>query len=123
MRGQIIKVNQRITLRLLVSIDDEQGQPIVTLTAPDVEGYVIGRSDSASTYIPDIDLSHYDAKKRGVSRRHAVLLNYNNVVHVMDLGSMNGTFINGMRLIPYEPQALRNGDKLSFADLNMMILE
>jgi pSer/pThr/pTyr-binding forkhead associated (FHA) protein len=123
MRGQIIKVNQRITLELLASIDDEQGQLIATLPAPDIEGYIIGRSDSASTYIPDVDLSQYDAKKRGVSRRHAVLLNYNNVVHVMDLDSMNGTFINGTRIIPYEPQALRNGDKLAFADLNIIILE
>ena len=86
-----------------------------------MEGYILGRSDLASSYLPDIDLSTFDAKQRGISRRHAVLVNYNDTVYVMDLGSMNGTFINGTRLISHEPHALRIGDRLGLADLNMII--
>lgn len=121
MFGQIIKTSQQMTLHQ--QAQDDGYQVIVSLPAPDIEGYIIGRSDKSSTYLPDIDLSPYEAKKRGVSRRHAVLLNYNNVVHVMDLDSMNGTFINGTRIIPYEPHALRNGDKLTVADFDMIISE
>ncbi len=121
MFGQIIKTNQRLTLHQITQ--DDTHQVIISLSAPDIEGYIIGRSDQSSTYIPDIDLSPYEAKKRGVSRRHAVLLNYNNVVHVMDLDSMNGTFINGTRVIPNEPHALRYGDKLTVADFDMIISE
>lgn len=121
MFGQIIKTNQQVTLHQIVQ--DDVHAVIASFPAPDIEGYIIGRSDKSSTYLPDIDLSQYEAKKRGVSRRHAVLVNYNNVVHVMDLDSMNGTFINGTRIIPYEPHALRNGDKLTVADFDMIISE
>lgn len=121
MLGQIIKVNQHMTLQQILS--DAILQVIASLPTPDVEGYVIGRSDRASSYLPDIDLAPYQAKHLGVSRRHAVLINFNNVVHVMDLGSMNGTFINGTRIVPYEPHALRHGDKLTLADFHMIISE
>ena len=50
-----------------------------------------------------------------------MLVSYNDIVHVMDLGSMNGTFINGTRISAYEPHALRVGDRLGLADLNMVI--
>lgn len=121
MLGQIIKTNQNFILQVVTTPDTETAEKIISLSPPDVEGYILGRSDVASNYVPDVDLSEFDAKKRGISRRHAVLLNYNNVVHVMDLGSMNGTFINGTRLIPFEPHALRVGDRLGLADLNMIV--
>lgn len=121
MLGQILKTNQLIILKIVPIPDAETGELVISLATPEIEGYILGRSDVASSYVPDVDFSQFDAKKRGISRRHAVFLNYNNVVHVMDLGSMNGTFINGTRLIPYEPHVLRIGDRLGIADLNMMI--
>ncbi|MCU0481213.1 MAG: FHA domain-containing protein [Anaerolineae bacterium] len=121
MLGQILKTNQQIILKVVPTPDTEMSELVISLVTPDIEGYILGRSDVASNYIPDVDFSQFDAKKRGISRRHAVLLNYNDVVHVMDLGSMNGTFINGTRLIPFEPHVLRVGDRLGIADLNMMV--
>ena len=36
---------------------------------------------------------------------------------VEDLGSINGTFINGKRLAPYLPEALHDGDQLQLGKL------
>ena len=121
MVGRIIKINQSMVLSVIAPDDVPEAERIITVLAPDVEGYILGRSDTLSSYLPDIDFSAFDAKKRGISRRHAVLVSYNEIVHVMDLGSMNGTFINGTRMSAYEPHALRNGDRLGLGDLNIII--
>lgn len=96
-------------------------QPNLHIESPGSEGYTIGRSDSNSSYIPDIDLAGYSALERGVSRRHAALVRYRGVVHVIDLESVNGTFLNGERLLPDTPYALKAGDQLSLANLNLSI--
>lgn len=88
---------------------------------PNVEGLILGRSDSSSTYLPDIDLSEYAARDKGVSRRHAVLVRYRGMIHIVDLSSVNGTFLNGERLLPDVPYPVKIGDELSLANLNMLI--
>lgn len=47
-----------------------------------------------------------------VSRRHAQFTLSNNQCLVTDLGSANGTFLNGTRLAPNVPTLLNNGDSL-----------
>ena len=47
----------------------------------------------------------------GVSRRHARLLQHEDSYQVEDLGSSNGTFVNGQRLV--SPQLLKAGDQIS----------
>jgi diguanylate cyclase (GGDEF)-like protein len=61
---------------------------------------VIGRSSDADIQITD----------EGVSRRHAKVVQRNDgSVHLVDLGSTNGTFYNGNRV---DVQPLRDGDKI-----------
>lgn len=91
------------------------------LRAPGVEGYVIGRTDPESAYIPDIDLTPHHGLDYGISRRHAALVAYRGVVHVVDLGSMNGTYINGERLSVSNAYPLYEGDRLSIANLDLLI--
>lgn len=93
------------------------------IQAPDVEGYVIGRSDASSSYQPDIDLVNCQALERGVSRRHAVLLRYKGLMHIIDLSSVNGTFINGRRLDPDIPYVLNLGDSLRLGSLNLSLIK
>jgi hypothetical protein len=51
-----------------------------------------------------------------VSRRHAQIENQNGVAVVTDLGSANGSYINGQRMSPSSPVTLRSGDSLRFGD-------
>lgn len=89
--------------------------------APVTEGYVIGRSDEALHYTPDIDLSVYDSRDKGVSRRHAALINYRDVPHIIDLFSANGTYLNGKRLPPDQPYPLGQSNKLRLGTLDVII--
>jgi pSer/pThr/pTyr-binding forkhead associated (FHA) protein len=53
----------------------------------------------------------------GVSRRHASLALENNKLNLWDLGSSNGTFINGTRLTPHQPSPLRDGDEVRLGQM------
>lgn len=67
--------------------------------------------------LPDIDLTPYDALHKGVSRNHLALTRDHDTVVVTDLGSANSTYLNGQRLIPYEPRILRDNDELRLGRL------
>lgn len=77
----------------------------------------LGRLDPTSDVFPEIDLTNDNGLERGVSRRHARILKREGTVVVEDLGSINGTFINGKRLAPYLPEVLHNGDQLQLGKL------
>jgi pSer/pThr/pTyr-binding forkhead associated (FHA) protein len=87
------------------------------IDAPATEGYIIGRSDANSSYRPDIDLVACHALEKGVSRRHAALVRYEGFVHILDLNSVNGTFLNGERLQPDVPYRLNIDDELRLGTL------
>jgi uncharacterized ubiquitin-like protein YukD len=71
---------------------------------------VIGRRDLKQGVSVDIDLSRFDTG-RTVSRRHATVEHRDGYV-VMDLASINGTFLNGKRLAPRMPAKLSSGDEI-----------
>ena len=77
----------------------------------------MGRLDPASDVFPEIDLTEDNGLEKGVSRRHARILKREGTVVVEDLGSINGTFINGKRLAPYLPETLKDGDSLQLGRL------
>jgi hypothetical protein len=82
---------------------------------------ILGRTSPDSAMIPDIDLSEYSAKEAGVSRLHAGLRRQDNTLVIIDLGSMNHTYINGQRLHAHEVRVLHDGDELRLAQLQMRI--
>src|SRR5690349_18226858 len=65
----------------------------------DPNGATIGRDRSASVRLQDLD----------VSRRHAHILMRREMLVLEDLGSRNGTLINGT---PATCRALRSGDQI-----------
>lgn len=75
---------------------------IIELTIPN---FYIGSENSAS----------YVCRERYVSRKHAVILAKNGMHFLMDSGSTNGTFINGIKLTPYKEEMLRSGDIIKLA--------
>lgn len=86
------------------------------------DGFMFGRKDIATGNFPDLDLTPYGAEERGVSRRHAVLrqdANDDEMVMIADLGSANGTYLNGVRLGVNQPRLLRDGDEIRMANLKL----
>ena len=57
----------------------------------------------------------------GVSSRHAQLSWRNGALQLTDLGSTNGTFVNGERLAPHAPRALKVGDRVRFGKLDFTL--
>jgi serine/threonine protein kinase len=70
--------------------------------------FIIGRAHK--NVAPDIDLAPYGGGKAGVSRRHSRLIHQTSGWLAEDLGSTNGTFVNGIKLAPNRPKALTSGD-------------
>lgn len=97
----------------------ESGQ---ILTLADRGEFTLGRVSDAQPIMPDIDLTPYQAYACGVSRLHAVLKRERNQVIVRDLGSSNGTYLNGKRLQPNSDHALNHGDMLFLGKLKLQIL-
>jgi pSer/pThr/pTyr-binding forkhead associated (FHA) protein/outer membrane protein assembly factor BamD (BamD/ComL family) len=63
------------------------------------EGAVIGRSESCAIQLPD----------EAVSSEHTRIYVRDRELHVEDLNSLNGTYVNGRR---YQEKPLKNGDRL-----------
>ena len=77
----------------------------------------LGRSDPAQNIFPEVDLSNDLALESGVSREHACIFARGRTLMVEDLGSTNGTLLNGKRLDPYIPEQLNHGDQLQLGKL------
>jgi pSer/pThr/pTyr-binding forkhead associated (FHA) protein len=82
-----------------------------------MEKIVMGRSDNSSAQKPDLDLTPFGALEKGVSRLHAAIIRTEDTLTLIDMGSSNGTHLNGQRLIPDQPRILRDGDELRLGKL------
>jgi pSer/pThr/pTyr-binding forkhead associated (FHA) protein len=98
-------------------------QSAFQIESPGTQGYIIGRSDESSEYKPDIDLAGYNARDKGVSRRHVALIRYQGVTHVLDLHSVNGTYINGKKLPSDVPHPLHSGDEVRLGNLELTFIQ
>jgi len=103
--------------RIALIVKHIQVQLIVDL----IDTLVIGRYVADNESPPDIDLRPFNAEQMGVSRRHLLMKLDGDTVNVIDNHSSNGTTLNGKRLNPGEPQALRHGDELVLGALKMQI--
>ncbi len=81
----------------------------------------LGRVDAASSVFPEVDLSDDSDVSHGVSRRHARILKQGGMVVIEDMGSINGTYVNGKRLDPYLPEVLNDGDTLQLGKLKIEV--
>lgn len=78
---------------------------------------VLGRADTSSTDQPDLDLTPFGALEKGVSRIHAAVERSEDTLTLVDMGSSNGTHLNGQRLGPDQPRVLRDGDEIRLGKL------
>lgn len=83
------------------------------LPLPAASQALVGRSDPVSKFYPDVDLGPHGALDQGVGRRHARIFVQGGQVMIEDLDSVNGTLVNGQRVLPHQSRALSNGDQIT----------
>jgi len=86
------------------------------------ETFTLGRLSQGQPQGPDIDLTDYNAYMQGVSRVHASINIEKGRVYLTDLGSVNGTRVNGNRLEPHVARPLQNGDIVILGKLKLQTI-
>ncbi|MCM3632624.1 FHA domain-containing protein [Paenibacillus camelliae] len=66
---------------------------------------------------------HYQEVAKGVSRVHLELERNQGKLQVKDVGSRNGTYLNGQLMVAYKAYSLQAGDKLQLASTEGPIYE
>ncbi len=84
--------------------------------------FTLGRVTEGQPILPDIDLTPFEAYSRGVSRLHSALKIVNKRVVIVDLGSSNGTRVNGQKIVPNVDFPLNNGDVIALGRLRIQVL-
>ena len=80
---------------------------------------LIGRYDSVTGMSPEIDLSNED-QSRNISRRHARLVLKDGKPYIAEeIGTMNGTFLNGQKLANGVLTPIKDGDELTLCRLSL----
>jgi FHA domain len=82
---------------------------------------IMGRRDPNTGGMPDVDLTSYAGYRMGVSRRHAAIRLQDSQLNVSDLGSSNGTFLNGTRLSAHRPYQVRDGDEIRLGQMVLRV--
>jgi serine/threonine protein kinase len=75
----------------------------------DLDLCTIGRQGEQKKVATDIDVTALDTGKLA-SRCHAMVQLRDETFYISDLGSTNGTYVNGEKIKPQEPRALKAGD-------------
>jgi hypothetical protein len=84
--------------------------------------FLVGRPDPVTGINPELNLGPVDSG-RSLSRRHAKLLWQGGQWFLReDVGTTNGTFVNGTRIVTGVPVALKIGDKLRFGSIELEVV-
>ena len=90
-------------------IEPKSGMEFFLAEGPET---LIGRRDPVTGINPDIDLTPVDTQ-RSISRRHAKIHRRAGKFFLAEeIGTMNGTFVNGVRLETGVPSEIRIGDEI-----------
>ncbi len=80
---------------------------------------LIGRYDSVTGMKPDVDLTGED-QSRNVSRRHArIVIKDGKYFVAEEIGTMNGTFLNGKKLANGVLTPIKDGDEFTLCRLSL----
>ena len=103
-------------MKVILQLQPELSK-VVILPNQLMSPYTLGRRDSMNGKSPSLDLDGYGGYRKGVSRTHATFNLNPNGLFIIDLGSANGTFINGRRIPTQTPHPLYHEDKLELGQL------
>jgi multimeric flavodoxin WrbA len=94
-----------------------------SLPLPQKQEVLIGRVKPEVTPVPDIDLVPHGGDQTGVSRHHARMSQGLDGWMLEDLNSTNGTFLNGVQVLPGRQARVRTGDIVRFGTLTLIFYE
>ncbi len=103
-----------------ISLKILENGPVLLLNEGDE--YTLGRVSGDQPILPDIDLTPYHAYEEGVSRLHATIKITQQMITITDLGSANGTRINGKKIPAHTPVPLQNGDVLTLGKFKLQVV-
>ena len=84
--------------------------------------YSLGRVAEGQPILPDIDLSEFEAYAQGVSRLHSSIKIGVQRIAIMDLGSSNGTRVNGQKIVPHVEYPVKHGDIIALGKLKVILV-
>jgi hypothetical protein len=102
---------------LILENGRKQSVPL-SRTAP----ILVGRADPDAGHWPQFDLSDDGGLEKGVSRQHAILQAADGNAQLIDCGSANGTWIEGIRLEPDKPYPLFFSSHARFGMMDVHIV-
>ncbi len=83
---------------------------------------IIGRRHASDIEPVDLDLTSYGEVALSVSRQHARLAVIEQQLYIVDLGSTNGTFIDGERLPAYQPIIVKPEQTVTLGRVDMTVV-
>lgn len=104
----------RITLHFLST-----GQ---ILDLPEGDEYSLGRVGDNPPNNIDVDLTPFKGLEWGISRNHAKFVITDKGVELIDLGSLNGTVVEGNKLEPNLPHIIEHGTTIKLGKLKIQVL-
>ncbi|SRR5258708_24435366 len=122
---------QGVDVLVAPNLDLDEAQPTTPicfeingqqLTLPLNASLVIGRvSAQPDDSCPDVALNAFRAAEQGVSRQHLRITRKGEIVYVSDLGSTNGTCLNGRPLPRNRYRIVNSGDELQLGALKLIV--
>ena len=125
-RGMEVDLSQTIPKKLLENstfiLYSTEREEVIEI--PEQNEFTIGRFVEGQVITPDVDLNNYDAYDMGISRVHATIRinTKKNTIFVVDLGSANGSSVNGYEIPANSEVPLNHGDVLSLGKFNMKVI-
>ena len=83
--------------------------------------FVLGRQVGETSELL-LDLAPFGGYSLGISRRHVILRRTANGYEILDLGSVNGTWLNEQRLVPLQSYPLPSGSHLRLGRMRILVL-
>lgn len=114
------RFDQRTTLNMHV-IEDGKSMAQFSIDVRQPDGVILGRCEPEPDTCDWVDLTPYDAVAHGVSREHARLTLSIESLFITDLGSKNGTYLNGSQIGSGNSRLLRNGDSIQLGRLRLEV--
>ena len=113
-RQQLAPATSTITLNI-IGVDNP-------ITFKDRRQIIVGRLNPSSHEHPDVDLSGLLIDATSISRQHLKFVFKDEKWYVEDVGSRNGTWLNGKLLMAYQRHLLRDMDEVRAGNVIMIVL-